>query len=128
MPITIEQVLALLLAGAAGTFSRYALHLLVNQWLGSTFPYGILTVNLLGCFLFGLVAQLYGDQSDHPTRFILLTGFMGAFTTFSTFSWDSFTMLRQGNYSTAILHVGVQVLGGLVVLAAGVQLGRRFQP
>lgn len=56
-----------------------------------------------------------------------MTGFMGAFTTFSTFSWDSFTMLRQGNYSTAILHVSVQVLGG-ASRAAGVQRGRRFQP
>ncbi len=128
MPITIEQLLCLLLAGGAGTLARYFVHFAVNQWFGANFPYGIMTVNLAGCFLFGLVSELLAAEPQQATRFILLTGFMGAFTTFSTFTWDSFTMMRQGNYGTAILHIALQVLGGLVVVAAGFQLGRRLHP
>src|SRR5262249_12589269 len=111
--------------GAAGTLARYGLGVLVPRWWGSSFPWGTLVVNALGCFLFGLVWALaerrlaLGDEA----RVIVLTGFVGAFTTFSTFAFETGQLLRgqQGLYAGA--NVAAQLVLGLGCLSLGAAVG-----
>jgi CrcB protein len=109
------------LAGAAGTLARYGLSGLVQRWGGIAFPWGTWSVNLLGCFAFGMVWTLAEDRLiiSGETRFIVLTGFMGAFTTFSTFAYETADLLRDGSWYLAAGNV----LGQNVLGIAGVLLG-----
>src|SRR5262245_56604702 len=86
------------LAGAVGTLARYGLATLVLRVCGEAFPWGTLVVNVLGCFLFGFVWVLGAEKFiiDPDMRTTLLTGFMGAFTTFSTFAFETGQQLREG--------------------------------
>jgi CrcB protein len=111
----------LALAGAAGTLARYGLCVLVPRWCGTGFPWGTLAVNALGCFLFGLV---WTRALSEQARLILLTGFLGAFTTFSTFAFDTGGQLGDRQWLFAAANVAAQVLLGLTCLFLGFALGR----
>ena len=116
------------LAGAFGTLSRYAVAGLVQSLAGERFAAGTLAVNLIGCFLFGLVWSLADDRliiSGH-TRFIVLTGFMGAFTTFSTFGFETTELLRDAQWWQAMGNVVANNIGGIVGVFAGFGVGRLF--
>ncbi|MDD2966068.1 MAG: CrcB family protein [Desulfovibrionaceae bacterium] len=110
-------------AGAAGSVARYGLSSLLGQWLGSAFPWGIFITNVLGCFLFGLfwaAIAIFHVWSD-ATRVIILTGFMGAFTTFSTFIFDSQSLLEGGHWLALALNIGGQIVLGILALQAGIR-------
>lgn len=114
------------LAGAAGTLCRYGLSSGVQRFAGAGFPWGTWSVNALGSFLFGFVWMLAEDRfviSAH-TRFIILTGFMGAFTTFSTFAFETDAMLREGQWFAASGNVAGQTLLGLLCVFLGITLGK----
>ena len=86
----------------------------------------VLAVNLLGCLAIGL---LYGlaesrDWLSNATRWLVLVGFLGSFTTFSTFSWNSFEMMREGQFLLAFGNVLASVVGGLALVWAGYSLTR----
>lgn len=121
-----QQLLWLALAGAIGTLARFGVGNLVTRWGGGEFPYGTLVVNLLGCFLFGLVVHL----ADHrqwlrpEVKQVCLTGFMGAFTTFSTFAAESSHLLREAAWSTAAANVLLQNIGGIACVFLGLAAGR----
>ena len=117
----------LALAGTLGTWARFGLAGLVQR-LGPSFPIGTLAVNTLGCFLFGVVWTLAEDRLiiSGQTRFIILTGFMGAFTTFSTFAFETGQMMRDAEWLLAGLNVVVEVALGLGFFFLGIFLGRQF--
>lgn len=119
-----RTVLLLGVAGALGSMARYGLSALVGHWAGNAFPWGIFVVNVLGCFLFGAVWAALGvfHLLDDPARVVLLTGFMGAFTTFSTFVFDSEVMFRHADWGALALNMGGQLALGLAALRAGVGL------
>lgn len=114
------------LAGAVGTLARYGLSQAVQGLTGAGFPWGTFTVNMLGSFLFGVVIVLAEEKGlvDAETRLILLTGFMGAFTTFSTFIYDTGKYLHESQLFIAFLHIAGQVLIGLLFLFGGMALAR----
>jgi CrcB protein len=115
----------LALAGAAGTLSRYGLSGCV-QWLtGEKFPWGTLAVNVVGCFLFGLIWTLAEDRLviAGQTRFIILTGFMGAFTTFSTFGFETGELLRDSQYWRAVGNVLANNVLGILAVLLGLAFG-----
>lgn len=116
----------LALAGAMGTLSRYGLGGLVQRILGESFPWGTLTVNALGCFLFGFVWTLAEDRLliSGETRFIVLTGFLGAFTTFSTFTFETGGLLRDSEWLLALGNILGQNVLGLTLLFLGLTVGR----
>jgi fluoride exporter len=119
------RILLLVLFGGAGTVARYGLDGLIQQRTGSSFPVGILTVNLLGCLLMGAIGT-YGLNHisvSADLRIGLTTGLMGGFTTFSTFSWDTVRMLDDGQWQKALLYVGASILGGLLVMMVGIRIG-----
>lgn len=117
-------LLAIGIAGALGALARYGVTIAALRWLGEDFPHGTLIVNLIGCFLLGIVAELaLDDRSLSPqTRAIVGTGFLGAFTTFSTFGVDTFRAIEAGAWGLAAANVAINVVGGLALVAAGVTL------
>ena len=108
--------------GFFGALARYGLSGLVQRQIPlATFPYGTLVVNLLGCLAIGVISgladsrQLFGPEF----RLFALIGILGGFTTFSTFGYETFAMLRDAEYLRAAASVGVQVLGGLALVWLG---------
>lgn len=117
-------IVLLVVFGAAGTLARYGLQGWVQHWTGSTFPNGTLAVNLLGCFLLGGVAQFGFQHTAIPPdwRTAITVGFFGAFTTFSTFSWETIRMLEDGAWPGAAAYLILSVLGGLLAVILGMRL------
>ncbi|MEP6569327.1 MAG: fluoride efflux transporter CrcB [Acidobacteriota bacterium] len=116
------------LAGAVGTLLRYWLSESVAKKFGETFPASTLVVNLLGCFLAGLVFVLMFDRYlVNPTvRTVVLIGLLGGFTTFSAFGLQTFTLLRDGEMGLALLNIGISNVGGLLLVWAGYSLAKAF--
>lgn len=113
-------------AGALGTLARYGVGGVVQRAVGGAFPWGTLVVNALGCLLFGLVWALAEERLviAGETRVILLVGFMGAFTTFSTFAFETSAMLRDAEWSFALANLLSQNVLGIACFFAGLALGR----
>jgi CrcB protein len=119
-------IVGIAVAGACGALARYGLSGLVHRWLGSGFPWGTLVINLLGCFLLGLLMELSRQTTWVPAelRTVVAIGFLGAFTTFSTFGFETFRAFETGDWSGAMFNVLANVLGGLLLVAAGATLAR----
>ena len=115
-------------SGAAGTLARFGLTGVVTRWTGDSFPYGTLAVNVLGCFFFGLVWMLADQRAliGGETRFIILTGFMGAFTTFSTFAFETGQLIRDAQWLAAGGNLLAQNVVGIAALLLGLAVGRWF--
>ena len=121
-------VFAIAVAGALGAVARWGLTAAIHRVVGGNFPTGTLVVNLLGCFALGLGASLLAERAHWPLvwRTAILTGFLGAFTTFSTFSFDTVELLRSAHYVKAAVNVSASVGLGLLAAAIGVALGLRW--
>lgn len=122
----VQKLIWLAVAGACGTISRFTLCELAGKVRGCPFPLGTFTVNILGSFLFGLIyATAFKKFNISPeTRAIVLTGFMGAFTTFSTFAFDTAKLIRAEEWMLACGNVFGQIILGVGALAVGVIVGR----
>ena len=109
-------IINLALAGALGTLARYGIGVASVSALGTSYPYGTFFVNIFGSFLFGLLAGL--PQLSTEWRIILLTGFLGGFTTFSAFAAENYHLLAEQRYTAFAVHVlGQNILGIAAVLA-----------
>lgn len=118
------RIFLLVIFGAAGTLARYGLQGLVQHRVGTSFPAGTLTVNLFGCFLLGGVAQFGFHHLTIPPewRIAITVGFFGAFTTFSSFSYETARMLEDGAWSSAAFYLGLSIIGGLLAVGLGMRL------
>ncbi|MFP4143793.1 MAG: fluoride efflux transporter CrcB [Phycisphaeraceae bacterium] len=123
------KLLWLLLAGGIGSVLRWG----IAEWVqrvagGGGFPWGTLAVNAAGCFLFGLIFALTERRLmlGPETRLIVLTGFMGAFTTFSTYAFESSALIRDGQWPLAIANLGAQNGVGIAFAVLGLVLGERI--
>ena len=112
--------------GFLGAISRFLLATGVQKLAGSTFPYGTLTVNVLGSFIIGFLF-LYFEQTVSPTqKALLMTGFLGALTTFSTFSLETVLMLQNSLYIKALANVSVNAALSIAATLLGMMLFRRL--
>ncbi|MBI3999157.1 MAG: fluoride efflux transporter CrcB [Candidatus Omnitrophica bacterium] len=113
-----------MLGGVAGTIARYLLSGAVYQVFGANFPYGTLAVNLIGCFVIGFLAALAEDKFllGPNARLLLMAGFCGAFTTFSTFMLETANLMKDGETLRAFVNVIASVLVGFIVFKLGVFL------
>ena len=113
------------LGGAAGSVLRYVIGLLIKKyWIGN-FPLPTFIINIVGCFFIGyLITSINNDASNSNLKYLLITGFCGGFTTFSTFSIENFTLLQTHNFSTAFLYIGGSILFCLMAVWVGISVGK----
>jgi CrcB protein len=122
-------ILLIAAAGGAGSVCRYLVGRAMAVLVGPSWPpAGTMTVNLAGCFLIGLLAGVATHRSllSPATRTVLTTGFLGGFTTFSAFGFESVTLAREGQAGAALLNVLAQVGFGLAACWLGLLLGERL--
>jgi fluoride exporter len=114
--------------GALGAMARYALGGLVQQWAGPRLPYGTFVINISGCLAMGVVMTLLAERGGlHPNwRYLVPVGFIGAYTTFSTFEYESFLAIEQGAWLAGVGNVVVSVLVGFAAVAIGVIATRQL--
>ena len=113
------------LGGAAGAVTRYLLALGAARLTGTAFPLGTWVANGLGCLLIG-VAVPFLIEPEHPRRLLAVVGFLGAFTTFSSYSLETIVLWQGGRPGLAILNAVGSVGLGLVAVGAGIALGRHL--
>ena len=128
-PAMAANVLAVALAGTFGALGRYGVSALIHN-AGWHAPWPTFAVNVLGCLLFGVAFAVLDarTQWDPTIRLAVLTGFLGAFTTFSTFAFDNAALVREGQYGLAALNIAGQNALGIAALFAGLALATRFIP
>jgi len=119
-------LLAIAVAGALGALARYGLSGWVHRFAGPGFPAGTLSVNLAGCFLLGLLTELtrHSGWISPEARVWIGIGFLGAFTTFSTFGVETFRAAEAGDWHVVAWNIVLNVVGGLAFVLAGVTLAR----
>ena len=119
-------VVGIALGGAFGALARYGL----DEWIGrrtGAFPWGILVVNITGAFLIGVVTEAVGPRFEAGwVRPLLVTGFLGAYTTFSTLSLDTYRLLDRGEIDQALANMLGTVVLGLLAVWAGLRVGQAF--
>jgi len=117
------NVFLVMAGGGLGALCRYAVSVLSLRFIGPGFPWGTAVVNLVGCFLIGTAGGLM-ERAMLPRSLwlLLVTGFLGGFTTFSTFSLESVLLFREGAAARALLNAAVNGAGGLLACAAGLAL------
>lgn len=114
------------LGGFAGAIARYVVDGAVADRTGGGFPWGTLVINVSGSFLLGLLFALSAERALLPAeiRGPLMIGFLGAYTTFSTFMLESWRLAETGAWGPALANVGGSLVLGLVAVVAGLTLGR----
>ncbi len=121
-----KNYLLVLAGGGLGAAARYWLSGVIPRWVGTGFPYGVFSVNLIGCFLIGLLMTALEDRFlvDPSLRVFLTIGILGGFTTFSSFSYESVMLIQDAEYLKAILYIGGSVGLGIGGTIAGAFLGK----
>ena len=114
------------LGGAIGSVLRYLLYTKIDQLHSTELPLGILTTNVVGSFLMGLLAWVFTHHLDiaHEYRAAILIGLLGGFTTFSTFSHDTLQHVMQGAYVPAMLNIVLSVVLCIIAAGAGLLLAK----
>lgn len=120
-----KTAMLIFLGGGAGSVLRWLTGLGAARLFGAGFPLGTLAVNIIGCFVMGLFAKLLlaPDQGGGDARFLLTTGLLGGYTTFSAFALDAANLWMREATGLAFLYIGLSVLGSLAAVAFGLWLG-----
>lgn len=122
-----ERFLWICLAGAAGTGTRYLIALWAAQRLGSTFPFGTLIVNLIGCFAVAAVMHAPGTFAWSPTlRSAITIGFIGGLTTYSSFNYETTRLMEEGATGAAFVNATATILGAFAAGWWGMLCARQF--
>jgi len=126
MPIGLINALLIAAGGAAGALARYAVTGPILGKLDHRFPFGVLAVNLVGCFFIGVVLFMYlqRGETDDKLQLVLVAGFLGSFTTFSAFGMDTFELFKDGSPGLAIANILTNVILGIALAALGWYVGR----
>ncbi|SFV50356.1 CrcB protein [hydrothermal vent metagenome] len=124
-----SSAVLLLFIGAGGFFgaiSRYLIATYTQKLFGGFFPVGTLSVNILGSFIIGLAAMYFSETIQPEYKAFVITGFLGALTTFSTFSLENVTLLQDGEYTKAILNIFLNVTLTLTATLSAIALFKKL--
>ena len=115
------------IGGFAGAIARYALGTYIGSRFGVRFPYGTFVVNVSGCLLIGFVLALFArTTASQQWHYLVAIGFIGAYTTFSTFEYETLRAIQDGQPITGLLNVVLSLVVGFVAVWVGAVLGRVF--
>ena len=124
--MSLNILLMVAIGGSIGAILRFVISFYVNKLLGPSFAYGTLSVNIIGSFIIGFL-YLYFEQTISPhLKALLITGMLGALTTFSTFSLETILMIEQGSFLKAILNILLNVSLSLSATILGVFLFKKL--
>ncbi len=125
---TLTRILAIAAGGACGAVARYLINISPLQNLFKPFPFPTFFINITGSFLIGFLLILLTDrfQTNENLRFAIMVGFLGAFTTFSTFELEIWGLIKENQFLTAFLYFFLSVLVGFVAVALGIALARKL--
>jgi fluoride exporter len=114
------------IGGFFGAIARFWLGGYIYERMGTRFPYGTFVINCSGCFLIGLVMTILTERThlDPTWRLLIPIGFIGAYTTFSTFEYETLTAVRDGQFMTGFLNIALSVVVGFLFTWLGVSAGR----
>ena len=119
------RVAVLSLGGALGINARYWLGAWMNRWTSPQFPWATLTINVSGSFAIGFLTMALARWLPHPhMRLLVLTGFLGGYTTFSTFAFESVTLWERGERGLSLTNMAGSVMAGFVAVLLGIALAR----
>ena len=124
MPIMFSTLLQVALGGAIGASARYLTSVGAMRLMGPGFPWGTLTVNVVGSFLMGVLVVVLAHKGGMKAAPFLMTGILGGFTTFSAFSLDAFTLYERGQTGGALAYVAASVVLSIAAIVAGVLVAR----
>ena len=123
-----SKFILVFVAGGLGALARFGIGGFIHYWYEGAFPLGTFVINIAGCLLFGFIWSLGENRAiisvEH--RAIILTGFVGAFTTFSTFAFESTGLMRDSEWAMAIGNILGQITLGFLAVTIGLATGRLF--
>jgi CrcB protein len=124
----VPVALSVALFGAVGAVSRYVVDRAIEQRSESVFPWATFTVNLTGCLLFGVLTGALVDRHDTPAwlRVGIVMGFVGGYTTFSTYAAEALDLTEERKFAVAALYAAGSVALGMLAVFAGLRLGRQL--
>src|ERR1035438_6900557 len=122
--MTLQRYLFIAAGGAAGSILRYWVGSTISGRMGTRFPYGTLVINITACVLIGFSITYLGKRADlNPAwRFLIPVGFIGAYSTFSTYEWEPLSTIRSGAFALAALYAVGSLVAGLAATWCGVLL------
>jgi CrcB protein len=123
----LSRYLAVVIGGGAGALARYVAASAIMTRFGGKFPLGTLVINVTGSFLIGFLMTMLTErfQIDPRWRLLLVVGFLGGYTTFSSFEWETYTAVRDGGLRTGMLNIVSSIMLGYIAVWLGVMLARR---
>jgi len=114
------------IGGFFGAISRYLIAGFVQKSFGSMFPVGTLSVNVIGSFIIGFMAMYFSQVVEPEYKALVITGFLGALTTFSTFSLENINMLQDGNYIKVVLNITLNIVLTLSATVSAIAIFRKI--
>lgn len=125
--MTAGDILMVALGGAVGSVARYVVSGYVGQAVGGGFPWGTFAVNVIGCLAIGLLSALVSAGTVTPAmKLLLVTGFCGGFTTFSTFANESLMLMKTSDALYTLLYIVTSIAAGLFAAYAGMRIAARY--
>ena len=124
--MTLLKYFYIAIGGALGSLARYGVGVVVSDRMGTKFPYGTFVINITACVIIGFSLAYLGRRTELSAgwRFLIPVGFVGAYSTFSTFEWETFSKLQAGEFFTSSLYVVLSIVLGLAAVWCGVMLAR----
>lgn len=118
----LKQILFVGLGGATGSIFRFLMSVFINKYSFMGFPLATFVINILGCFCIGLFTSYFSANDN--LRFLLIAGFCGGYTTFSTFAFENINLIQSNQLITAIIYTLLSVVIGIAAVWAGMQLAK----